>query len=373
MPRPDVALVTPYPTLGRRHAGRSGVASYGCNLARSLSNAGADVVVVAPREADGRELEDDQGVTVLRSFDRGPRALLDAGRAVRDTGARLVHLQHETFLYGGPSSIAALPLALRRMRTDGGGRRIAPVVTAHQVVARDSIDRGFTQMHRVRVPARVARAGLGGVQATISRLAGAAIVHEPAFAPHLRDAVIVPHGIERVQSPPRDAARSRLGLSRRLVVLCFGYLAPYKGLEAALEAARRSNDTIELVVAGGEHPRLAGRDRYAAELEARFGDVARFTGYVAEADVPFWFAAADVALLPYPRPFSSSGALALALAHGTPLLLSEQLARAVESPRALATATDPATLAARLQTLRDPAALALLRTESAGLARGRSW
>jgi glycosyltransferase involved in cell wall biosynthesis len=154
-------------------------------------------------------------------------------------------------------------------------------------------------------------------------------------------------------------------------VLCFGFLAPYKGLEAALGAARLAGDGIDLVIAGGAHPRMAD---YGHALRAGAPANTRFTGYVADADVARWFAAADVALLPYPQPFASSGPLALALAHGTPVLLSAALARTVGAPRELAVSLDPAAIAARLSTLaRDPAERGRLHAAAANLAAGRSW
>ncbi|MEA2294987.1 MAG: hypothetical protein QOE86_2626, partial [Solirubrobacteraceae bacterium] len=101
---------------------------------------------------------------------------------------------------------------------------------------------------------------------------------------------------------------------------------------------------------------------------------ARFTGFVPGDDVARWFAAADVALLPYPQPFASSGPLALALAHGTPVLLSEALARTTGAPTTLRTGLDPAELAARLRRLADdPAQRAGLGEAAARMAAGRGW
>jgi glycosyltransferase involved in cell wall biosynthesis len=186
-------------------------------------------------------------------------------------------------------------------------------------------------------------------------------------------AQVVPHGIEVPERSDRAAARAALAVDdSRLCVLCFGFLAPYKGFEAALGAARLAGDAIELVIAGGEHPRL--KDDYAERLRASAPPNVRFTGFVPDADVGRWFAAADVALLPYPQPFASSGPLALALAHRTPVLLSQALARTTGAPQEMAVGADPEAIAARLRTLataggeRDR-----LRTAAASLAAGRTW
>ena len=366
---PDVALVAPYPPGGQRHAGSSGVASYTANLAHALTDAGADVTVVAPVEADEPSVMRDGDVRVERSFPLGPRSLPAAASAASRTGAPVVHVQFELFLYGGPGAVPGLAPALARLRR---GRR--PVVTLHQVVDPRDVDRAYTERHRVRAPVRAARWGVAGLHGAVRRLAAATIVHEDRFASIVDGARVVPHGIERRPSLDRDAARRSLGLDERLTVLCFGFVAPYKGLEAALEAGRLAPHDVQVVVAGGPHPRLHGRDPYAERLKERWGSTARFTGWVPEVDVAAWFSAADVALFPYLQPFSSSGALALALAYGTPVLMSEELADCTGAPPALATSTEPTALARRLTELaRDPAARTALTSDARGLAEGRSW
>ena len=261
MPTPDVALVGTYPTAGERHGGASGVASYTANLAHALAGAGASVTVTAAREPGEAPTSHDGGVRVERHFDRGRRALPNAVAAAAATGAPVVHVQHELFLYGGPAAIPGLLPAL--------GRRTCPtVVTLHQVVDPSTVDGSFTALHRVRAPAPLARWGVAGVQDAVGRLSDAVIVHEPAFARHVNGACVVPHGVETPPLPDRDAARLSLGLDDRLTVLCFGFVAPYKGLETALEAAALAGPAVQLVIAGGEHPRLAGRDPYASDLRA---------------------------------------------------------------------------------------------------------
>jgi glycosyltransferase involved in cell wall biosynthesis len=141
-----------------------------------------------------------------------------------------------------------------------------------------------------------------------------------------------------------------------------------------LEAAAIAGDAVDLVVAGGSHPRLAGRDPYADDLRRRYQDTARFVGYVPEADVATWFGAADVLLLPYPRPFASSGPFAQALGFGTPVLCSPALARCVDVPEALVAPNDPAGLARRLIELAsDRRQLDALGALTRELAAGRTW
>lgn len=372
MLRPDVAIISPYPPVGARHEGNYGVGSYTANLASALAGHGAGVAVVAPRESDRRVTEWDGPVQVLRTFPRGPLALPAAFAAARDTGAPAIHLQHEHFLYGGPEAVPGLLSALARQRR----HRARTVVTAHQIVDPGTVDAGFTRLHRVRVPASLARSGLGTVQAGMSRLSDRVIVHEQRFLTAMRRARVIHHGIETPASVDRATAREDLGLDEdQLVALCFGFVAPYKGLEVALDAARLLDRRVQVVVAGGAHPRLTQTgDPYFASLRDRYGAVARFTGYVPEPDVGRWFGASDVAVFSYPRPFSASGGVALALAHGLAMLLSPEMAAAMQAPPSLVVARSPEALARRLERLAtvgdDRRAL---RRATRQLAAGRRW
>jgi glycosyltransferase involved in cell wall biosynthesis len=369
---PDVALIAPYPPRGERHGGHSGVASYTANLAHALTAHGLEVAVVAPFLDGEPQRSHDGDVDVQRRFPLGRRALPAALSAAAATGAAIVHLQFELFLYGGTASLLGLPAALGRARWRLGESSL--VTTMHQVVDPTEVTRSYTRLHRVGVPAPIAGAGIAAVQTAITRASAATVVHEDAFRRVVPTATVIPHGIETVVPLDRDVARKRLGRDRPFTALCFGFVAPYKGIETLLAAAHHTDADVDVVVAGGEHPRLGGRRGFAAELAARHRGAATFTGWVPDQDVTAWFSAADVAVFPYPRPFSSSGALALALAHGTPALLSPPLARCAGAPSAMSVPLDPTLLAQRLDALAtSPATIAELRLWSAVLAAGRSW
>jgi glycosyltransferase involved in cell wall biosynthesis len=378
--RPDVALITPYPNPQGPSA--SGVAWYSQRLARALADEGASVTVLAPLDDSRRSTELgsselDGEVQVRRCFGRGPAGVMRAAGAALRCGARVTHLQHETFLFGGPEAVPGLIGGLARLRRAGTG----PVVTLHQVVEPGRVDRSFTDLHRVSVPVPIARAGLSTLQGSIGRIARRTIVHETAFARIVPGSVVLPVGSpsSKPSAPPAtgegpQSPRASHGIGPdEFLVLCFGFVAPYKGLESALAAAELAGRPVHLVVAGGEHPRLQGQG-YLEGLMRRFGGTATFTGYVPEDDVSGWFEAADTVLLAYPTAFSSSGVLAVALDHGVPVLLSPALAELAGLPPRASTPLEPALLAERLRSLaRRGTELAELSRWSGGLAEGRSW
>jgi glycosyltransferase involved in cell wall biosynthesis len=105
---------------------------------------------------------------------------------------------------------------------------------------------------------------------------------------------------------------------REPVVLFFGLLRPYKGIDTLLEAWRGVT-SAELWIVG--RPRMPlGPIREAAPDGVRF--VPRF---VSDPELAAYFRRADVVVLPYSRTerLDQSGVLATALAFGKPTVLSD--------------------------------------------------
>jgi glycosyltransferase involved in cell wall biosynthesis len=101
----------------------------------------------------------------------------------------------------------------------------------------------------------------------------------------------------------------------RPVVLCFGLMRSYKGIDLLLEAWR-GIDGAELWIAGAPRMDITAL-RANAPPGVRF--VPRFIG---DDELPAYFRRADLVVLPY-REIDQSGVLFTALAFGKPLLLSD--------------------------------------------------
>jgi glycosyltransferase involved in cell wall biosynthesis len=99
------------------------------------------------------------------------------------------------------------------------------------------------------------------------------------------------------------------------VVLCFGLMRPYKGIDLLLQAWR-GIDAAELWIVGMPRMDISAL-RAMAPPGVRF--VARFIG---DRELPAYFRRADLVVLPY-REIDQSGVLFTALAFGKPLLLSD--------------------------------------------------
>jgi glycosyltransferase involved in cell wall biosynthesis len=134
------------------------------------------------------------------------------------------------------------------------------------------------------------------------------------------------------------------------VVLFFGLLRPYKGLELLLDAWRSVRHPGELWIVGA--PRMDVR-----RLHERAGTGAgvRFVErYVSDAELAAYFARADLVVLPY-HEADQSGVLFTALAFGKPLVLSDvggfpELARETGAARTFP-AGDAAALALAMEQL----------------------
>jgi glycosyltransferase involved in cell wall biosynthesis len=157
-------------------------------------------------------------------------------------------------------------------------------------------------------------------------------------------------------APPTTAAvaaeRRRHG-NPELLLLCFGAIRPYKGLDLALEALALVDPalSVRLVVAGRF---WSGEPAYRRQLEQLgLGNRVELRDrYIPDDEAAVLFAAADAVLLPY-RSASQSGVIQLAFAHGRPVIATavggipeavsdgeDGLLCPSESPRALAKAIE---------------------------------
>jgi len=157
-----------------------------------------------------------------------------------------------------------------------------------------------------------------------------------AFSPHERDAMVrlygasaanielLPCGVDLTRFKPLDrkAARERLGLNGEKVVLYVGRVEPLKGLELLVHTAAQMEtcQDIKVLVVGGasDGDEEVGRlQDLARDLEV--DHVMDFVGRVDQEDLPLYYNAADVCVLP--SYYESFGLAALeSMACGTPVV-----------------------------------------------------
>jgi glycosyltransferase involved in cell wall biosynthesis len=235
------------------------------------------------------------------------------------------------------------------------------VLTAHDVLARE--------------PSAWQRAA----QRRLYRRMDAVIAHSEHGRGRLLDELGLPP--ERVHTIPIGAldhlAREPAGpLPPELddtgepVVLCFGLIRPYKGVDVLLDAWQGIT---------GAQLWIVGRPRFdIGPLRAQSGENVRWvTRYVDDGELAACFRRADVVVLPY-REIEQSGVLATALAFASPLVLSDvggfSEVAAAGAARLVPASDPPALREALTGLLADPAERARLASAAGALASGEwSW
>jgi glycosyltransferase involved in cell wall biosynthesis len=115
---------------------------------------------------------------------------------------------------------------------------------------------------------------------------------------------VIPHPVFASDPPRRDDGRT---------LLCLGIIRPYKGVDDAIEAAKRV-DGARLLVAGDP---LEPVDRYRVQA----GDRAEWRlGYLSDAELDRALGDSTIALFPYRPEIDQSGALLRALGAGVPVV-----------------------------------------------------
>jgi glycosyltransferase involved in cell wall biosynthesis len=159
----------------------------------------------------------------------------------------------------------------------------------------------------------------------------AVVAHSEHSAARLRDEVgldpakvrVIPHGAfdYLTRLPEEKPLPAELEGTEGPVILSFGLLRPYKGIENLLEAygpVVASNPGAELWVVGNPRKDIEPLRRQAAAAGVRVRFVTRF---VDDAEIPAIFRRADLVVLPY-LDAEHSGVLYTGLAFGKPLVLS---------------------------------------------------
>jgi glycosyltransferase involved in cell wall biosynthesis len=320
-------------------------------LAAALARAGAEVEVVTSHFLYGA-VPPAEGYRVDERFYRRSAARgLDAPARVPFKAAE--HL---------PDMLRHRREVARRARAG-----IAPDVVHYQWLTMPSLDAHLLPRQRPRVmtahyilPPDPSRRQVSRARRVFERM-DAVVAHSEHGAARLREEVgleparvrVIPHGAfdYLTRLPEERPLPAELEGAEGPVILFFGLLRPYKGIESLLRAFRQV-EAAELWIVGNPRMDLAP---LRALADAAPGRVRFVTRFIADAELPAIFRRADLLALPY-LDAEHSGVLYTGLAFGKPMVMS-----AVGGFPEVAAAG-----AGRLVPPRDPAALAAALSELAG-------
>jgi glycosyltransferase involved in cell wall biosynthesis len=311
-------------------------------LCAALARAGADVELITSRFAYG-SVAAPEGYAVREDFYRHARGA--AGGRLRSLTKLAEHVP-DMLRYRGVARAADV-VHFQWLDVQWLDRFLLPrrplVLTAHDLLPREP------RPGQVRAQRRLYEA----VDALIvhSEYGRAQLVQGLGVDP--RKVHVIHHGafkhLSGLPAQPLDAELERVSGP---VVLFFGLLRPYKGVDVLLEAWRAVPAGAELWIVGRPRMEISAL-RAAAPPGVRF-----ISRYVSDPELASFFRRADVVVLPYSRTerFDQSGVLATALAFVTPTVLSDVggfSEVAATGAGLLVPPGDPRTLAAALSRLLD--------------------
>jgi glycosyltransferase involved in cell wall biosynthesis len=299
------------------------------------------------------------GVDTPRCVDSiGPWTWPGAARRVADFGARLLVVQWwHPFFAPAYASIAAL---CRR-------RGIRSIFLCHNVLPHESS----------RLDGALVRLGLGR--------ADGCIVHSETDRTALQR--LFPHKPFELTALPafdffrsgrtdRDSARRRLQVDGP-VLLFFGLVRPYKGLDVLLRALAlvRQHLPVRLLVVGEFYQDRGPTDALVRELH--LGDAVTIVDrYVPNEEVETWFLAADLLVMPY-RHATQSAIAQIGLSFERPVLVTRVggLPEAIDEGRTgfVVPPEDPQAMAACIRDFFVQQRIEAMRQPLQGAAQRFSW
>lgn len=276
---------------------------------------------------------------------------------------RIVHAQWWSFIL---APVYFTVLGLARLR----GRKV--VLTLHNVLPHEG---GRWQRWMFLSVLRFGHHFIVHAQRNVEALTA---VYPPATG----RVTVVPLGLHTVDAKRKltaEEARIELGLPpSQPMILAFGNIRPYKGIDVLLQAFRRVlkvGQNATLVIAGQPWDNFEPYRLLVEEL-ALGAHVRTWLQYVPEERVEVFFKAATLAVYPYTHFDSQSAAATLALSFDVPVLVSDvgALPDLVDDSRAVVPPNDPAALAdAILAVLTDDSLRAKLATDARHSATQLDW
>ncbi|QIG82022.1 glycosyltransferase [Sphingosinithalassobacter tenebrarum] len=295
--------------LGNFLPRKCGIATFTSDTHAALTERFPDlrVDVYAMDDHPGRYEYPPEVVAAIPQHD--PAAHVEAARAISESGAQALWVQHEYGIYGGPAGENLIAL-LDRLT-------IPVVATLHTILEHPSEDERRVLEALLRRCSKVIVMAEKGRE-ILKRVHGA----------DDRAIVTIPHGVPDRPFVAPETMKGRFGWEGRKVILTFGLLAPNKGIETMI-AAMPDIVAVEpralYVVLGATHPNLVAHEGeiYRDQLktlaqEKGVADHVRFVdAFVEQEPLLDYLQAADIYVTPYSNPAQiTSGTLSYAVGVG---------------------------------------------------------
>ncbi len=341
-------VISSYPKKQEIYSkGVCAVASFTKNTIRPLIKKGQyKKIVVLTMIVDKEEVYEEDGILVVRCFKRNnPLSYFSLlKKLLHFSLAKRVLIEFEFASFGDTkATLAILPLIWSLFFL---GKNVTLVI--HQVVIDLQKLSGHIGINSKELISLLFNPGLKLYYKLLSFPVSSIIVLEDSLKESLSTIVnkdkitVIPHGVPIVNKIfSKNKAKQKLGAKNEVVILYFGYLTWYKGVDFLIKSLLNQKTfkgkKIRLIIAGGPSFTQEEKSHYKKFLAKIYNlinkapDRITITGFVKEEDIPVYFAAADLVVFPYRTFISSSGPLSFALAYNKPFLISSRLETILDS------------------------------------------
>lgn len=343
----SLAVISSFPKKQEIYSqGVCAVASFTKNTLSSLKKSrNYKKIVVLTMIIDKEEIYEEDGMLIVRCFKRNqPLSYINILKQLKHfSNIKKVLIEFEFASFGdSKSTLAILPLtwALFAMR-----KNVTLVI--HQVVLDLQKLSGHIGISSSFILNSIFNPALKLYYKLLSYPVSSIVVLEDNLKKRLSKIVdadkitVIPHGVPKAANVSKSSARTKLGINDEHVILYFGYLTWYKGVDflirSFLNKKKYKDKKIKLIIAGGAsftQEQKPHYQKFLMSIQALMRNLPshiEITGFIDEKDIPLYFKASDLVVFPYRAFISSSGPLSFTLAYKKPFVISENLNKFIES------------------------------------------
>lgn len=333
----EIATISIYPAQGQSHSSAqqlSALAAYTRSLLHALpENERAKHVVLTNLKTETATCFTDSGIEVYEVWKKGRLCFIwQILKAVRSMPhLKLIHIQHEFNQFGNVLTIPLIPVLLWTLRFI---LKKKVVITFHEVAGRELLNPELTKKFCLPAPGSVARILFRWYYKVTSVAANLLLVQHVKFQTILhqemgikKTSAILPIGTEdQVVLENRDVCRKQFGFHpEERVLFFFGTLDWRKGLDILIDAFNRLPSGYRLIIGGGQPVRIKHKPEYQAWYKTiadkmEQNPAIQSVGFVDDKDIPRFFAACDLVVLPYVVPQMVSAVLNHAASYECPFI-----------------------------------------------------
>jgi glycosyltransferase involved in cell wall biosynthesis len=331
-----IGIIVTYTEKKEKANKSSALGWYSKNLYEEMDHITKKNIVILSNIKKDKGTFEENGLFIDECWRRGSMFFwLDLIREIKKyPNLKLLHIQHEFNQFGG---LFTIPLSLIFLFIANTilGKKI--IITFHGVISQKIIDKNFIEINNLFGLPFLIKIVFKTFYKTAHWFLSQTIVHEEPFKTvleeeykHHKPVSVIPIGVEEKKiCLSKEKARDELNIKNKNIILYFGFLAGYKGIDLLIDAFNKlKNNDYFLIIAGGKPARVEHDEKYQSwfnkiEEKCKQNANIRMTGFLEEEDLEKYFVASDLTVFPYLFPLSASGAITKAIAYKIPFIVSD--------------------------------------------------